>query len=184
MQQTMSITEVRNNFPALVRQIAERGGSIVVTNRNRPQAVLVAWETFERQQKELAITARSQLTTTVERMVKLVGAMEEIYDVGSYEVASWTQDLLLFSRQAWRQSRLLQKPYTFLAFLITNALENLIAYKEPITLEQLATLCDIIPLLNADNLTTEQGRSADIALLNVDLNAIAPIGDELAALYE
>ena len=43
---------------------------------------------------------------------------------------------------------------------------------------------EILSLLNHEALGMERVRSADLALLDVDLNAIAPMGDELASLYE
>jgi prevent-host-death family protein len=184
MQQTMSITDVRKNFPALVRQLSEGDEPIVVTNRNRPQAVLIGWETFERQERNNIIAGHVQLTTIVGRMVKLAGGLEEAHDATSVELQHGAEDLLIMARQAWETSRSLPEPYPFLATLIADALENLLSWDEPITREQLATLYEILPLLSQETLEMAQVRSADLALLNVNLNAVAPMGDELTELYE
>jgi prevent-host-death family protein len=51
MPQTISVTEARDNFPALVRRVAEQDEAVVVTSHNQPKAVLMRWETYQAQQQ-------------------------------------------------------------------------------------------------------------------------------------
>jgi prevent-host-death family protein len=49
MTHTVSVTEARDNFPALVRQVAEQDEPVVITNRNQPRVVMLRWETYQQQ---------------------------------------------------------------------------------------------------------------------------------------
>ena len=51
MPQTMSVTEARDNFPALVCRVAEQDESVVVTSHNQPKVVVMRWETYQAQQQ-------------------------------------------------------------------------------------------------------------------------------------
>ncbi len=94
------------------------------------------------------------------------------------------QDLLTLARQAWIVCRSLDKPHLCLASTLTDGLLNLMDEDKLLTPEQLDQILAALPLLRQENLTIKDVAQADLALAQVGLNAMFPMGDELASLYK
>lgn len=73
MPQTMSVTEARDNFPALVRRVAEQDESVVVTSHNQPKVVVMRWETYQTQQQAQRVGAHHRLAHCLTMMEQIAG---------------------------------------------------------------------------------------------------------------
>ncbi len=184
MSETMSVTEARDNFPSLVRRVAGRDEPVVVTSRNRPQVVIMRWETYERQQNLQVEGARHRLQSLVSQMEQLAASLREAYAPDSLDLSQGTQDLLTLARQAWIVCRSLDKARCHLASILADGLRNLIKEDELLTPEQLDQILAALPLLQQENLASKDVTKADMALAKVGLDAVFAIGDELASQYK
>ncbi|MEM7531382.1 MAG: type II toxin-antitoxin system Phd/YefM family antitoxin [Chloroflexota bacterium] len=79
MSQTMSLTEISHDFPALFHKIAEKDSPVVVTNRNRPRLVLVPWDVYQDQQQLQAEGAETRLQNLVQDMLGQAAVLHEAY---------------------------------------------------------------------------------------------------------
>lgn len=183
MTQTMSVTEARDNFPALVRRVAEQDEPVVVTSHNQPKAVLVRWETYQAQQQAQVEGARYRLSHCVTIMEQLAGGLLEAYRPNSFDLEHGTQELLRLTREAWQICRLLDQPRQHLASLLTDVLLILMEGKEQLTEVQLARFLAALPLLRQDDLTNELVAKVDQSLLAVGLSSIFPLADGEVAHY-
>lgn len=174
MLQTMSVTEARDNFPALVRRVAEQDEPVVVTSHNQPKAVLLRWETYQTQQQEQIEAARYRLTHCVTSMEQLAGGLLEAYRPHSFDLEHGMQNLLRLTREAWQICRLLDQPRRHLASLLTDVLLILVEGKGQLTVAQLERLLAAVPLLRQDDLTNERVAKVDQSLLEVGLTSIFP----------
>jgi prevent-host-death family protein len=184
MPETMSVTEARDNFPSLVRQVAGRDEPVVVTSRNRPQVVIMRWETFQRQQNLQVEGARHRLQSLASQMEQLAASLREAYVPDSLDLSQGTQDLLILARQAWIVCRSLDKARRHLASTLTDGLLNLMDEGKLLTPEQLDQILAALLLLQQENLTNKDVAQADLALAQVGLDSVFPIGDELASQYK
>ncbi|MCE7985381.1 MAG: type II toxin-antitoxin system Phd/YefM family antitoxin [Caldilinea sp. CFX5] len=183
MPQTMSVTEARDNFPALVRRVAEQDEPVVVTSHNQPKAVLMRWETYQAQQQAQVEGARYRLAHCVTTMEQLAGGLLEAYRPDSFDLEYGTQDLLRLAREAWSITRLLDTPRRDLASLLTDVLLILLEHKGQLTEAQLERILAAIPLLHQDDLTDEVVAKVDRTLLQVGLSSIFPMTDAEVAQY-
>lgn len=185
MSQTMSFTEVSDNFPALFQQIIGKDDPVIITNRDhRPRAVLVPWDVYQDQQTLQRDGAEYRLQKIVQKMLGLTAVMHEAYLPDSYDLIKGTQDLLALARQAWQTCRLLDMNRRNLATMIADGLLTWLETECVLTAEQLAQILKIVPLLQKRNLTLEEVCDADQVLFDVGLDAMFPVGDELVGLYE
>jgi prevent-host-death family protein len=182
MSQTISVTKARDNFPALVRQVAEQDEPVVVTSRNQPQVVLVRWKTYQAQQTLQSEAAAHRLHMLAQEMLTVATTLQEAYRPYSYDLAQGTQELQTMAREAWATCRLLDKPRRHLALTLSDALLNL--GEAAVSLTQLEKLIQIIPLLSKNDVSLSEVAEADRTLHAVGLDAVPPIGDDLVALYE
>lgn len=184
MTQTISITEARDNFPALVRQIAEQAKTVVVTSRNQPRVVLMPWETYQQQQDLQSEGAEYRLQRLVTVLERTAAGLSEAFDPNSLDLPQGIQDLAIVARDVWTTCRLLAAPRRHLSSLLTDALLNVSQSGVQVNEMQLQQLLAILPLLRQPDLTNEAVRQADLALAVVGLHTIIPIGDELVASYQ
>ena len=61
LERRLSVTETRNRLPALVGEIAEGKGEVVITTRNDPKAVILDYEVFLRHRRLRAQGARHEI---------------------------------------------------------------------------------------------------------------------------
>ena len=179
MAQTISITDARNQFPALVRRIADQDDPVVVTSRNQPQVVLVPWATYQQQQALQSEGAEHRLQTVVQALLTLIATLQEAYEPSSYALTQGTQELLAMTRQAWKICRLLEIPRRHLASTIADGLAFGTETTTVITVAQLAQLAQSVALLQRNDLTLNEVAVADQELAAVGLDAMLPMGDEL-----
>ncbi|MBN1315532.1 MAG: type II toxin-antitoxin system prevent-host-death family antitoxin [Anaerolineales bacterium] len=184
MPKTMSVTEARDNFPALVRQVAGRDEPVVVTSRNEPQVVIVRWETFKHEQTLQAEGARYRLDTLVNQMKQLVSELREAYAPDSLDLSQGTSDLMILARQAWLVCRSLDKQRRHLSSALADGLLNLVEEGRGLTLDQLDRVLDILPLLGKGDLIADEVAEADMALAKAGIDSIFNIDEELASKYE
>ena len=184
MSQTLSITEARDKFPSLVRQVAEQDDPVIVTSRNRPRVVLVRWETYQHQQQLQREGAAHRLRTLVEQMQGVIAPLIEGYEPDSYQLTQGRQELLVMAQDAWATSRSMATSYRHLASLFADGLLNSAEANIPLTLAQLNQLHQLLPLLIKPNLNNQDVAAADRQLVEIELDAMAPVDDALASLYE
>ena len=184
MPKTMSVTEARDSFPALVRQVAGRDEPVVVTSRNQPQVVILRWETYQHERNLQVEGARHRLEALVTQMEQLAAGLREAYAPDSLDLVQGTGDLLTLARRAWMVCRSLDKSRRHLASALADGLLNLVEEGRKLTLDQLDRVLATLPLLRRGDLTTKEVAAADLALVEVGLDSVFPIGDELASKYE
>lgn len=183
MAQTISVTEARDNFPSLVRQVAEQDDPVIVTSRNQPRVVLLRWETYQQQQALQVEGAAHRLQTQVAAMLALIAILQEVYQPGSYTLIQGIQELATLARQAWLTCRLLDRPYLHLASTLADGLQFVAKAQSAVTLAQLQVLAEQLPLLLKEDLTLHDVTASDQILAEVGLDAMPVIEDDLAALY-
>jgi hypothetical protein len=132
--------------------------------------------------KTTSVKARDDLLTLVEQMEKLAASLRDARTPAN--LSQGTQDLLTLARRAWIVCRSLDKPRLYLASTLADGLRNLMDEGESLVPEQLDQILAALPLLQQENLTTKDVAQADLALVQVGLDAVFPIGDELASLYK
>jgi prevent-host-death family protein len=157
MPRTISVTEARDNFSALVRQVAGRDEPVVVTNRNRPQVVILRWETYQHQRDLQVEGARHRLQTLVAQMEQLAASLREAYVPDSLDLFQGTRDLLALARQAWIVCRSLDEVRRHLASALADGLLNLVESDERLTPEQLDQV-----LVTAPNLVFVQVANSNL----------------------
>ena len=184
MPKTMSVTEARDKFPALVRQVAGRDEPVVVTSRNQPRVVILRWETYQHQRNLQAEGARHRLAALVEKMEQLAASLHEAYEPDSLDLRQGTKDLLALSRQAWKVCRSLDKPRRHLASALADGLLGLVEAERWPTQDQLEQVLSTLPLLGQEELTNEEVAAADLTLDEVGLESVFPVSDDLVSLYE
>ncbi|MBV7333787.1 type II toxin-antitoxin system Phd/YefM family antitoxin [Chloroflexi bacterium TSY] len=184
MSQTVSVTEARDNFPALVRQVAEQDEPLVVTSRSQPRVVLVRWETYQHQQSLQTEGALYRLESIVAELENTAAVLAEAFEPDSLTLTQSVQELSTLARDAWTVCRLLDKPRRHLASILADALLNLTKSDKQLTQSQLTQLINIFPLLRKGDLTNELVTKVDLALATAGLNSLFPLGDELGPLYQ
>lgn len=178
--QQISVNEISRNFPKAIERFYNQREAIVVTERSKPQFVVMSWSLFQEQQVNNAIAARVQLEPVVDKMLKTIGGMVEAYQPESPDHKYDIETLQFFAHQCWDFTGAMPEPYNFLAVLISNALQDTLEREEPLSQEQLTMLEQAISLFNDDALTKDQVRVVDLALLDVGLNCLLPPEGEFA----
>jgi PHD/YefM family antitoxin component YafN of YafNO toxin-antitoxin module len=181
MPKTMSVKEARDNFPALVRQVAGRNEPVVVTSCNQPQVVILQWEMYQHGRDLQVEGARHRLEALVAEMDQLAAGLREAYAPDSLDLVHGTDDLLTLARQAWMVCRSLDKPRRHLASALADGLLALVGKGRVLTLDQLDRVLDTLPLLRREDLSIEEVAAADLALAEVGLDSVFPVDDELAS---
>jgi len=185
MPRTMSVTEARDNFPALVRRVADGGEPVVITRRNEPKVILFDYAAYQRQQalwEKNRQVILDQHLTLAERMVE---STLEGYRPDSMDVALFPETFEHVIHDVWQICRGIDKPHRMLAITLLDAIINLREGGERLTREHLETLSDVLPLLRREYLTVDEVVEADRRLLAAGLNAVWSIEDEsFVSLYE
>jgi prevent-host-death family protein len=174
----MSVTEARDNFPALVRRVAEQDESVVVTSHNQPRVVLLRWETYQAQQRLQAEGAQHHVRRLVTEMEQVAAGLSEGFSPGSLELVQGLQELAMLAHDLWQSCRLLDAPRRHLASLVADSLLNLREGGGELTQRQLAQLLAILPHFHQTHLTNEVVAAADRALAEAGLPSVFPIGDD------
>ena len=182
MYRTMSVTQARDNFPALVRQVASSEKPVIITRRNQPKVVVLDYETFQQRQRIQVESARALLQRLVEEALRLIESTREAPDSVALQLflGSFEQQ----TRDMWLTGRSISRPVRSLATVVHNGILNLRRGGEQPTISQLDTLAEVLPLLLKPDLSIEEVAEADLRLLNVGLNAVFPVEGDLVSLYE
>lgn len=183
MSQTLSVTEARDNFPALVRRVAEQDESVIVTSHNQPRVVLLRWETYQEQQQLQVEGATYRLQSLVTEIEHGAASLYEAFRPNSLELAQGVQELATLARDAWKTCRLLDPGRRHLAGLLADSLLNLMESGDQLTRDQLAQWMTFIPLLRQADLTNEMVANVDRTLAEAGLSSVFPISSELVIHY-
>jgi len=184
MSQTISVTEARDNFPALVRRVAEQDEAVVVTSHNQPRIVLLRWETYQEQQQQQVEGARYRLQSLLVEMERAAAGLQEAFLPGSLELVQGVQELATLAHEAWKTCRFLDTPRRHLAGVLADSLLNVTESRVQLTREQLAQWTTFLPLLRQADLTNEVVANVDRALAEVGLSSIFPLNSELVTYYQ
>lgn len=184
MARTISVTEARDNLPALVRQVNASGEALIITSRNQPRAVIVDYETFQRKRELQEEGARSLLNRLLGQAEQFVESTLEGYRPDSLELSLFLETFQDMARALWEACRLLDKPRRMLAVNLMDAVLNFRESGEQLTPAHLKALAEILPLLQREDLTIDEVAEADRQLLAAGLDAVFPIEGDLASLYE
>lgn len=185
MSHTISVTEARDNFPALVRQVVEQAEPVIVTSRSRPSVVLLPWATYQQNQRFQVEGAEHRLQQLVTEMEQTAAALCESAQPNTLDWTQGLDELTILAREAWTTCRLLDnQARRHLASLLSDTLLNSVEQDSRLTLQQLSLFLDILSHLRQHNLTNETVAQAELLLAEVGLSSIFPISDELSAQYQ
>ncbi len=185
MSHTVSVTEARDNFPALVRQVVEQAEPVIVTSRSRPSVVLLPWTTYQQNQRFQVEGAEHRLQQLVTEMEQTAAALCESLQPNSLDWAQGLDELAMLARETWTTCRLLDNPARrHLASLLSDTLLNSVEQDSRLTPQQLSLFLAILPRLRQRNLTNELVAQAELLLAEAGLSSIFPISDQLAAQYQ
>ena len=184
MSQTISVTEARDNFPALVRRVAEHDEAVVVTSHNQPRIVLLRWETYQEQQQQQVEEAHYRLQSLLVETGREAVGLQAAFLVGSLELVQGVQELETLAHEAWKACRFLDTPRRHLAGVLADSLLNVTESRVQLTREQLAQWTTFLPLLRQADLTNEVVANVDRTLAEVGLSSIFPLNSELVTYYQ
>lgn len=185
MSHTVSVTEARDNFPALVRRVVEQAEPVIVTSRSRPSVVLLPWTTYQQNQRFQVEGAEHRLQQLVTEMEQTAAALCESLQPNSLDWAQGLEELAMLARETWTTCRLLDNPARrHLASLLSDTLLNSVEQDSRLTPQQLSLFLAILPRLRQRNLTNELVAQAELLLAEAGLSSIFPISDQLAAQYQ
>lgn len=184
MSETISITEARDNFPALVRRVADQDEAVVVTSHNQPRVVLVRWETYQAQQQQQVKGTRYRLQSLLTEMERAAAGLQEAFLPASLELVQGMQELATLVHEAWKTCRFLEPARRHLAGILSDSLSNVAESSGPLTREQLTQWMTFLPLLRQTDLSTEVVANVDRALAEAGLSSVFSISSELVTYYQ
>ena len=185
MGRKLSVTEARSQLPLLVKEVAEGNDPIVITTRNEPKAIIIGYESLQRQQQLRVQGAQYVMAElTKEAQGLLQAAQESCHGIGETDLYLFLVNFAAVMRKIWETAEELSPPHALIAAELLDVTELYLAGKEQLQPEHLAVLSDIVQLLLRERLTMEDAAEADRTLLAHGINAMFPVQDDLASLYE
>jgi prevent-host-death family protein len=185
MGRRLSVTEARSQLPLLVKEVAEGNDQIVITTRNEPKAIIIGYDTFQRQQR-----LRRQGVQHI--MIELVGEAQALLQATQESCrGAGEPDLYLFlvnfeglMRKIWEAAEEVSQAHALIASELLDATLIYLAGEDQLRPEQLEPLARVIPLLLHNNLTMKDAAEADRTLVTHGINAMFPIHGDLVSRYE
>ena len=185
MDRTLSVSDVRSQLPTLVREVAKGNGEIVITTRNEPMAIIVGYETFQRQRRLSTQGAHHVIDQLVKEAQALIQATQEgCRGPGEVELYLFLTSFEPLMYKIWEAAEEISPAHASIASLLLDASTIYRAGDRQLHPQQLEPLAEIIPLLLRAELTMDDAAEADRHLLAHGINAFFPVHGDLNALYD
>jgi prevent-host-death family protein len=185
LERRLSVTETRNRLPALVGEIAEGKGEVVITTRNEPKAVIVDYQVFLRHRRLRAQGARHVMAELVAEAQALLQATQEgSRGEGEPDLYLFLVSLEELLRNIWEAAEDISQAHASVASELLDAVRLYLAGEDRLRPEQLPVLAEALALLTRDELTMADAAEADRLLLSHGINAAFPVQGNLVALYK
>lgn len=184
MERRLNVTEARNQLPLLVKEVAERNDQIVITTRNEPKAIIIGYETFQRQQRLRAHGVQRLMAELVAEVEALLAATQEgcrgAGEADLYLFLVTFEDLMQRISEAAEE---LSEGHALIAAELLDVSRIYLLGEVQLRPEQLAPLATITPLLTKETLTMQDAAEADRLLVAHGVHTLFPVGDALVSYY-
>lgn len=185
LERRLSVTETRNRLPALVGEIAEGKGEVVITTRNEPKAVIVDYEAFLRHRRLRMQGARHVVVELVADAQALLQATQEsCRGAGEPDLYLFLVSLEELLRDIWEAAEEISPAHASIASELLDATRLYMAGEDRLRPEQLPALAEALTLLTRDELTMVEAVATDRRLLSHGINPMFPVQGDLVSLYE
>ncbi len=185
MERRLSVTEARSQLPTLVGEVAAGKGEVVITTRNEPKAVIVGYESFQRQRRLRVQGAQHVMAGMVAEAQTLIQAAQEgCRGEGEPDLYLFLVSFEELLRGIWEAGEEISPAHASIASELLDASRLYLAGEDRLCPEQLEPLAEVLALLTRDGLTMEDAAEADRHLLSHGINAMFPIQGDLVSLYE
>ena len=184
MERRLNVTEARSQLPLLVKEVAEGNDQIVITTRNEPKAIIVGYETFQRQQRLLTQGAQHIMLELVAESQALIAATQEsCHSAGEANLYLFLVTFEGLMHRLWEAAEEVSQAHALIASTLLDASRIYLVGEDQLYPEQLAPLATTLSLLLRDNLTVKDAAEADRTLLVYGINAIFPVDGDLVSHY-
>jgi len=185
LERRLSVTETRNRLPALVGEIAEGKGEVVITTRNEPKAVILDYEVFLRHRRLRAQGARHVMAELVaEAQTLLQGTQEGSRGEGEPDLYLFLASLAELLLSVWEAAEDISQAHASVASELLDAVRLYLAGEDRLQPDQLPVLAEALTLLTRDELTMADAAETDRRLLSHGINSVFPVQGDLVSLYE
>lgn len=185
MERKLSVSEARSQLPLLVKAVAEGNEPIVITTRNEPKAILMGYDSFQRQRQLRQQGAHHVLAELIREAQQLILTTQEgCRGAGETDLYLFLVSFEAVMRKIWETAEEISTPHALVAVELLNATTLYLAGEDQLRPEQLETIASVLQLLARATLTMQDAAAANRTLLARSINAIFPVQGDLASLYE
>lgn len=184
MERRLNVTEARSQLPLLVKEVAERNDQIVITTRNEPKAIIIGYETFQRQQRLRTQSAQRIMAEFVaEAETLLATTQESCRGAGEADLYLFLVTFEALMEKIWEACEEISEAHALIASELLDISRIYLAGEAQLRPEQLAPLATMLHLLTKENVTKQDAAEADRLLLVHGIQTMFPVGDELVSYY-
>lgn len=184
MERRLNVTEARNQLPLLVKEVAERNDQIVITTRNEPKAIIIGYETFQRQQRLRTQSAQRLMAELIEEAESLLATTQEsCRGVGEADLYLFLVAFEGLMEKLWETCEEISDAHALIASELLDVSRIYLTGEVQLHPEHLAPLAAMLHLLTKENVTKQDAAEADRLLLVHGIHTMFPVGDELVSYY-
>ena len=185
MGRTLNLTEVRSRLSTLVKEVVESNDQVVITTRNEPQAVIMSYQAYQRQQRLRTQGAQSLLRQLVgEAQSLLQTTIESCRGAGEADLYLFLVHFEQLLHDIWETAESVSEAQASLASELFDLSRIYLAGERQLHPAQLEPLAAVMELFHRENLTMADVAEADRTLLAHSLDAFFPVHGDLVSLYE
>lgn len=185
MSKVLTVTEARNNLPALVKEVAQTEEEIIITTRNHPMAVLMGHRAFQSWLAGRQAQARAQLEAGIMPALELIESAEAACQhEGAGELFLLLVNLEPILKELWEAARDVSPQHLSLVGLLLDATEILLEGEATLQPDQPPAFAKVLERLRSYRLSSEEVTWAGQQLINARLSTLFPVPGDLAELYE
>ncbi len=185
MGRTLNLTEVRSRLSTLVKEVVESNDQVVITTRNEPQAIIMSYQAYQRQQRLRTQGAQHLMGQLVQEAEALLQAtIESCRGAGEADLYLFIVHFEQLMHDLWETAEAVSEAHASLASELLDISRIYLAGEAQLQPTQLETLAAVMTLFRHENLTMDDVAEADRTLLAHGLDAFFPVHGDLVSLYE
>lgn len=185
MGRTLNLTEVRSRLSTLVKEVVESNDQVVITTRNEPQAIIMSYQAYQRQQRlrtQGAHHLMGQLVREVEALLQ--ATIESCRGAGEADLYLFLVHFEQLMHDLWETAEAVSEAHASLSSELLDISRIYLAGEAQLQPTQLETVAEVMSLFHRENLTMADVAEADRTLLAHGLDAFFPVHGDLVSLYE